>query len=325
MFYNNKALRIKMEKKKKTCSPKLESLSAALAYMKPYKVIFAPEKKTSVYDSRESGCSLVEFDPVMTGNFIGQLDTLRDCYRMVEDFEKTEGARFDFVTRIRPDSAVLRPVQSIHTLSSAKIYLPARDDGNIDRTLSIAIDHIGIFGRLFSDEFFHMANIFYSACPGGTLTWLKLNSRGPKVWAEKRPEILTKIPIPVILIRASPEDMETVCRAWVKIHPAIFGGTSTTAQNKCLNETALPSVVTGVADSLHSTFNLSASVRPSNDLPPPPFYSKKCENFFVENKRKVARFAAQPLNERKIVVSGGHGVPITKYRHGRVDSRVHGE
>mmetsp|Transcript_27894 Transcript_27894/g.57320 ORF Transcript_27894/g.57320 Transcript_27894/m.57320 type:complete len:425 (+) Transcript_27894:264-1538(+) len=275
----------------KTFAPKLDSLSAALAYMKPYKVIFAPEKNPSVYGSRESGCSLIKLDPEIAANLIGQLDTLRDCYRMIEDYEEVEGARFDFVTRIRPDSAVLRAVQSIHTLTSAKIYLPTRDDGNIDH---IGIfDHVGIFGRSFSDELFLRANRFYNACPGGFLTWLEMNSRGPKIWAEKRPEILTKIPIPVILIRASPEDMETVCRNWVKIHPAIFGGTETSvwtqwlnkAQDKCLNETTL---LTGVADALHSTFNLSASVRPNSDLPPPPFYSKKCEGLFAGNGRKAA-------------------------------------
>mmetsp|Transcript_27893 Transcript_27893/g.57319 ORF Transcript_27893/g.57319 Transcript_27893/m.57319 type:complete len:405 (+) Transcript_27893:264-1478(+) len=255
----------------KTFAPKLDSLSAALAYMKPYKVIFAPEKNPSVYGSRESGCSLIKLDPEIAANLIGQLDTLRDCYRMIEDYEEVEGARFDFVTRIRPDSAVLRPVQSVHTLSSAKAYYPTR----------VIIDHIGIFGRSVSDYFFLIANRFYSGCPGGSLTWLKMNSRGPKD--------LIKIPILVILIRASQRDMKSVCRAWVKRVPDVFGGTSTTAQNKCMNETALlHRVVTGVTDSLHSTFNLSASVRPCNDLPPPPFYSKKCEGLFAGNGRKAA-------------------------------------
>eukprot|EP00613_Pedinella_sp_CCMP2098_P044555 CAMPEP_0171784696 /NCGR_PEP_ID=MMETSP0991-20121206/62235_1 /TAXON_ID=483369 /ORGANISM="non described non described, Strain CCMP2098" /LENGTH=251 /DNA_ID=CAMNT_0012393059 /DNA_START=66 /DNA_END=820 /DNA_ORIENTATION=- len=156
-------------------------------------------------------------------------------------------------------------------LSSAKAYYPTR----------VIIDHIGIFGRSVSDYFFLIANRFYSGCPGGSLTWLKMNSRGPKD--------LIKIPILVILIRASQRDMKSVCRAWVKRVPDVFGGTSTTAQNKCMNETALlHRVVTGVTDSLHSTFNLSASVRPCNDLPPPPFYSKKCEGLFAGNGRKAA-------------------------------------
>eukprot|EP00613_Pedinella_sp_CCMP2098_P031528 CAMPEP_0171739118 /NCGR_PEP_ID=MMETSP0991-20121206/34036_1 /TAXON_ID=483369 /ORGANISM="non described non described, Strain CCMP2098" /LENGTH=693 /DNA_ID=CAMNT_0012336661 /DNA_START=172 /DNA_END=2250 /DNA_ORIENTATION=- len=232
-------------------APELESLSAALAYMHPTKLVFAPEKPASSYSVRDSGCTLVDkfSKPVFAGNILGQMDTLRDCYRLVEEFEVTEGIRFDFVTRIRPDTAVLQPVQSIHSLSPEKFYLPS----------SLYIDHIGIFGRSISDEFFHIVDQFYGLCPGGTLTWL--NHRGntdiQAHFFESSPflERRAAIPIPVILIRPFASDMQTMCRMWVKMQPAVFGKPSPAAERLCFENTKLTPVK---MDNTTANFNFSA-------------------------------------------------------------------
>jgi hypothetical protein len=207
---------------------------------------------------------------------------------------------------IRPDSAVLRPVQSIYTLSSDFFYLPS----------GIFIDHIGIFGGSVSDDFFLIADQFYGACPGGSLLWL--NSRGiPDFQAHffEKPPLAEKrheIPTLVTLIRASDQDMKLCCRVWVKLQPAVFGGMSATAQNKCLQETTLAAGISDSADS--TTFDLSASIPSSCDLPPPPFYSEKCEHLFAKNESKAARVVdmvveTQPPHQTSLSAVGARKKP----------------
>jgi hypothetical protein len=75
---------------------------------------------------------------------MGQIDALRDCFRLVEEYETGEGMRFDWVTRIRPDTAIVRPVVSVKTLDSRFFYL----------TTQGLVDHIGIFGRGIATLFF---------------------------------------------------------------------------------------------------------------------------------------------------------------------------
>jgi hypothetical protein len=93
---------------------------------------------------------------------VGQIDTLRDCFRLVEDFEEPIQMKFNWVTRIRPGSMVLRPVAPVCTLDPRFFYLPATS----------LIDWAGIFGREASGPFLRYVDGFFG-CKSGVLDWRK--------------------------------------------------------------------------------------------------------------------------------------------------------
>jgi hypothetical protein len=211
----------------------LEQLDDAIAFLNPTKLIIAPEKPINVYSKREAGCSLVGYSDLAVAGLVGQIDTLRDCFRLVEEFESTEGMRFDWVTRIRPDTAIVRPVVPLCTLNSRYFYLSSQ----------AFIDHVGIFGRDSATAFFTFIDGFYSQCPRGVLDW-KTSGGITDIQAAmfERPPLLgnrMKTPIPVVIIRAETNAMADKCRIFTKQAPSVFGKEGPQAQARCMHETQI--------------------------------------------------------------------------------------
>jgi len=70
-----------------TYNAHLDQLDDAIAYLNPTKVVIAPEKPRDMFSKKYSGCSLVGYGDWTTENYVGQVDTLRDCFRLVEEYE----------------------------------------------------------------------------------------------------------------------------------------------------------------------------------------------------------------------------------------------
>jgi len=148
----------------------------------------------------------------------------------VEEYEASEGMRFAWVTRIRPDTAIVRPVASIQTLNSKFFYLSSQ----------AFIDHVGIFGRGLATHFFTFSDRFFSQCPKGVLDWR--TNRGitdiQKFMFEHHPflgnQMLT--PIPVVIIRAEEKGMTDRCNIFVNQYPSVYGK-GHEALSKCMLDT----------------------------------------------------------------------------------------
>lgn len=211
----------------------LEQLHDAIAYLNPTKLIVAPEKPINVYSKREAGCSLVGYSDVAVAGLVGQIDALRDCFRLVEEFEATEGMRFDWVTRIRPDTAIVRPVVPLCTLNSRYFYLSSQ----------AFIDHVGIFGRDLASAFFTFSDGFYNQCPRGVLDWRKSGGvTDIQAAILERPPLLgnrMSTPIPVVIIRAEINAMADKCRISIKRFPSVFGKGGPQAEARCMHVTKI--------------------------------------------------------------------------------------
>ena len=200
-----------------TYNARLEELNDAIAYLNPTKVVIAPEKPVEVYLKQFSGCSLVGFHDNNIENLVGQIDTLRDCFRLVEEYESSEGMRFDWVTRIRPDTAIVRPVVPVRTLDSRFFYLSSQ----------AYVDHIGIFSRNLATHFFTFSDKFFSQCPEGILDWR--TSRGIdniQAFMFEHPPFVGKrifTPIPVVIIRAEEKAMTDKCQIFVNHYHSVYG------------------------------------------------------------------------------------------------------
>ena len=191
-------------------------LRTAFKVLAPTTLVVAPNTPPEAFLPRQSGCRLGGFTEANQVNLVGQIDTLRDCFRLVEEYERDKSMRFDWVTRIRPDTSIVRPVPAWCSFETQFSYLP-RD---------LYIDHVGVFSRVQSEGLFLAADQFYG-CRGGQINdWV--GPKGVNIQAAllAKPPLVGNIKyadIPVVLLRGIASEQAGACSVLVKRAPWVFG------------------------------------------------------------------------------------------------------
>ncbi|KAJ3347275.1 hypothetical protein HDU83_002193 [Entophlyctis luteolus] len=92
--------------------------------------------------------------PEPHNRFIGQYNSLRECFKLVEDYESENDMKFDIVLRIRPDAAWFSslPPWCIYDLS--KVFAPAGRHP----------DHFLLVPRKLADSVFKITDWYYNEC-----------------------------------------------------------------------------------------------------------------------------------------------------------------
>jgi hypothetical protein len=189
-------------------------LRSAIDVLQPTKLVIAPEKPMDTYSSVVAGCSVYNGQK---SNILGQVDTLRDVFSLVEEYEAEHHMRFDWVTRIRPDLIVLQPVTPWCFLDTQYYYVPRR----------LWMDHIGIFSReVHAETFFHIIDNYFGCKK-------KLNWGAGKTDKPDIQQYFNNIPpmkdhrktldIAVMLLRSDKKDNDEMCGKFTEAQPWVFG------------------------------------------------------------------------------------------------------
>jgi len=203
----------------------LSSLTAAFNFLDPTTLVVAPEKPPSAFSPRVSGCTLTNYLESTQGNYIGQYDSLRDVFKLVLAYEAKQGMRFDFVTRVRPDSAFVKPVQPWCTFDQNYYYLASQYHWP---------DHVGIFGRDVSDGLFVNPMLDFFGCGEAVWRCCERHVSGRVVYAELQKYFEEQPPLrghlmladfAVTLVRA-PEEQAAKCAHMARESPSFWEGSS---------------------------------------------------------------------------------------------------
>ena len=121
-------------------------LADALRVLAPTDQVISVKNK----DVRNPKCNLVGYRTDLI-RLVAQLDTLRECFRLVEKYEAAHGMKFDWITRLRPDTVIAYPIKPMCFFDSHFTYLPGKPPGqravNSFLDAHFYIDHAAIMPR----------------------------------------------------------------------------------------------------------------------------------------------------------------------------------
>ena len=216
-----------------------ERIQHAIDVLKPTSLVIGNNKPKS--DIVNTGCKLPGFNPSVLPRLLAQLDTLRECFRLVEAYESEHAITFDWVTRLRPDTAIVFPVKPHCFFDEAFTYLPGEiqhDTSSMEQT-GMYIDHgkmivfpvsflvsylglslplrralAGIFPRKQAEGLF-LAIEEYKRCQG-SMDWRYGGKKITDIQAHLFWDRGTKFnirteQIPVVLLRERKRDMKQMC------------------------------------------------------------------------------------------------------------------
>ena len=206
-------------KKRYSSSISEDKLADALKVLAPTDYVITAQNK----NVRNPNCSLVGFRPDLI-RLVAQLHTLRECFRLVQKFEESNRMKFDWITRLRPDTVIAYPIKPYCFFDRQYTYLPATPP--IQRDLSkfedvhYYIDHAAILPRVQAPGLVQAFDE-YAKCRGN-LEWRykRPGPRGERItdiqaflfWTNPgRNFKIRSADIPVVLFREDKEVMREMC------------------------------------------------------------------------------------------------------------------
>ncbi|KAJ3191272.1 hypothetical protein HK101_007921 [Irineochytrium annulatum] len=85
--------------------------------------------------------------------FLGQYTSVRECFKLIEDYEKSHAMKFEMVLRIRPDGAWMTPMPPWCAYNRERIY------GNHKHP-----DHVNVMDRKNAPAIFDLISWYYDEC-----------------------------------------------------------------------------------------------------------------------------------------------------------------
>lgn len=103
----------------KVVSVDFSALAAPFAALPPAALVLEPP--------RRSPASAADFGRCRSAALLPQFDGLWTCYRLVEEYERLSGVRFDWLVRTRPDLKVVQPLGNIRSFDPTRIHVLHRE------------------------------------------------------------------------------------------------------------------------------------------------------------------------------------------------------